>query len=271
MAEAADAVDRDEIRGARPETLTALYVVTPAQVSGAASKGSIAVGHLADVARRRRARTPRSHRRSRSRCSSAARTASPGRSVQYSHSPHAQPSHGMATRSPSRTRVTPRSERSTMPTPSWPGTNGGRRLHRPVAVRGVDVGVAEARCLDLHEHLTVARLRDRPVLDDQWLLERRDDCRLHCGTPSRSHMACSLGRCPGGESGPTATSTEDLQLVFPGRSASGGVGIGGTRSRACRTNGGSGVPCASLASKKLCSAAPMSPQLCGRRPRGHRR
>ena len=34
-----------------------------------------------------------------------------------------------------------------------PGDEGRRRLHRPVAVRGVDVGVAQARCLHLHQHL----------------------------------------------------------------------------------------------------------------------
>src|SRR5215472_17191389 len=45
--------------------------------------------------------------------------------MQYSHSRHAQPSQGIATRSPSATRVTPRPTRWTMPTPSWPGTNGG--------------------------------------------------------------------------------------------------------------------------------------------------
>jgi hypothetical protein len=30
--------------------------------------------------------------------------------------------------------------------------------------------------------------RDRPVLDDQWLFERRHNCCLHRGTPFRSHM-----------------------------------------------------------------------------------
>ena len=52
MAEPADAEDGDEVGSAAcPETLTALYVVTPAQVSGAASNGIDAVGHLDDVAR----------------------------------------------------------------------------------------------------------------------------------------------------------------------------------------------------------------------------
>src|SRR6516164_10563700 len=45
--------------------------------------------------------------------------------MQYSHSPQAQPSQGIATRSPSATRVTPGPVRWTMPTPSWPGTKGG--------------------------------------------------------------------------------------------------------------------------------------------------
>ena len=47
-----------------------------------------------------------------------------------------------------------------------------RGLHRPVPVRRVDVGVAEARGLDLDQYLAGSRLRDRPILDDQSLLER---------------------------------------------------------------------------------------------------
>jgi hypothetical protein len=53
------------------------------------------------------------------------------------------------------------------------------RLDRPVAVRGVDVCVAEATGLDPDEHLTVARLRHGDVLDAQRLGEVIDDGGLH--------------------------------------------------------------------------------------------
>jgi len=45
--------------------------------------------------------------------------------MQCSHVPQAVCSHGIATRSPSATRVTFGPTASTMPTPSWPGMNGG--------------------------------------------------------------------------------------------------------------------------------------------------
>ena len=44
MAQAADSDDADEVGRSVPATLTALYVVTPAQVSGAASTGLIPSG-----------------------------------------------------------------------------------------------------------------------------------------------------------------------------------------------------------------------------------
>jgi hypothetical protein len=54
-----------------------------------------------------------------------------------------------------------------------------RGLDRPVAVRGMDVGVAEAAGLDPDEHLAVARLRLGDVLDGQRLGEIVDDGGLH--------------------------------------------------------------------------------------------
>jgi hypothetical protein len=53
------------------------------------------------------------------------------------------------------------------------------RLDRPVAVRGVDVGVAQPGSLHLHEHLAGAGLGDGKVLDLQGLAELADDCCLH--------------------------------------------------------------------------------------------
>ena len=58
-----------------------------------------------------------------------------------------------------------------------------RRLHRPVAVGGVDVGVAQTGGLDAHEHLARAWRRDRSVLDDQWTIERCDYGCSHDGAP----------------------------------------------------------------------------------------
>nr|BFE73557.1 hypothetical protein GCM10020092_068580 [Actinoplanes digitatis] len=45
--------------------------------------------------------------------------------TQYSQAPQARSSQGIATRSPTAGRVTPAPAFSTMPTPSWPGMNGG--------------------------------------------------------------------------------------------------------------------------------------------------
>src|SRR5512132_1115428 len=66
--------------------------------------------------------------------------------TQWSQTPQAQPSHGIATRSPTATSVTAAPVSTTMPTPSCPGINGGDGLagqspcaawmsvwHRPVA------------------------------------------------------------------------------------------------------------------------------------------
>ena len=73
----------------------------------------------------------------------------------------------------------PGAERSTMPTPSWPGMNGGVRLDRPLAAGGVDVGVAEAAGLDADEHLLGPGLGDRHVLDLERPVEAVDDGGLH--------------------------------------------------------------------------------------------
>jgi hypothetical protein len=50
---------------------------------------------------------------------------------------------------------------------------------RPLAARGVDVGVAQTAGLDLHQHLTGAGLGDRDVADLERSSERGDDSCLH--------------------------------------------------------------------------------------------
>jgi hypothetical protein len=58
-----------------------------------------------------------------------------------------------------------------------------RRLDRPVAVRRVDVGVAEAAGVDPDEHLAVARLGPGDVLDAQRLGEVMNDGGFRGGLP----------------------------------------------------------------------------------------
>jgi len=57
-----------------------------------------------------------------------------------------------------------------------------RRLDRPVAVRCVDVGVAEAAGLDPDEHLAVARLGPGDVLDAERLGEVMNHGSFHGGS-----------------------------------------------------------------------------------------
>jgi hypothetical protein len=45
------------------------------------------------------------------------------------------------------------------------------RLYRPIALRGVQVGVAYAARLDLHHDVAGARLRHLDLLDSQRLVE----------------------------------------------------------------------------------------------------
>src|SRR5512132_1073805 len=59
-----------------------------------------------------------------------------------------------------------------------PGYERRRRLDRPVAVRGVDVGVAQARRLYPHAHLPRLQRRRRDLLDRQRAVEVVDDRRL---------------------------------------------------------------------------------------------
>src|SRR3984885_9438944 len=60
-----------------------------------------------------------------------------------------------------------------------PGNERRCRLYRPVAVRGVDIGVAQPACLDPDEDLTVGRLRDREILYLQGGVEIGDNCCSH--------------------------------------------------------------------------------------------
>ena len=60
-----------------------------------------------------------------------------------------------------------------------PGDEGRCRLDRPVALRGVDVRVAEPAGLDADEHLARPRLGGRDVLDLEGGVEISDDGCLH--------------------------------------------------------------------------------------------
>ena len=53
------------------------------------------------------------------------------------------------------------------------------RLHRPVALRGVQVGVAHAARLDLDQDVAGARLRHLDLLDGQRLPELTHDSGFH--------------------------------------------------------------------------------------------
>ena len=63
------------------------------------------------------------------------------------------------------------------------GDEGGLGLDGPVAVGGVDVGVAQARGDGAHEDLAGADLGDGPLLDDEGGVEFVDDGCLHGGLP----------------------------------------------------------------------------------------
>ena len=62
------------------------------------------------------------------------------------------------------------------------GDERRRRLDRPLAAGGVDVGVAEPAGLDADEHLLRSRDRDREVLDLERTVEATDDGGFH-GAP----------------------------------------------------------------------------------------
>ncbi|MGY4623547.1 hypothetical protein ACVWY3_001303 [Bradyrhizobium sp. USDA 4486] len=59
------------------------------------------------------------------------------------------------------------------------GNEGRHRLHRPVAVGGVQVGVADAARFDLDQDLARTGLRHRHILDHQRLAELFDDGGFH--------------------------------------------------------------------------------------------
>jgi hypothetical protein len=59
------------------------------------------------------------------------------------------------------------------------GNKGRGWLDRPVAMRGMNVGVAQPGRFHPHRDLPWARIWDRPVLDGQRLPELVDDCGSH--------------------------------------------------------------------------------------------
>src|ERR1700712_1413638 len=103
--------------GATRATLMALYVVTPAQVKGAASREETASGTgvaNAAGASAYSANVPLTEYPEF--CWLSHNVSHPP--MQCRHSPHADPSHAMATRSPTERIVTPVPSSSTIPTPS---------------------------------------------------------------------------------------------------------------------------------------------------------
>ena len=149
-----------------PATLTALYVVTPAHVSGAASNGIDPVGHLDDVAAEGHGVLAEAavDRVAHVLLLEAERL--PTRdAVLTGAAGVAQPRHrdAVADRDLGLTRA----ELDDDPDALVPGHERRRRLDRPVAVRRVDVGVAETRRLDPHPHLAGGELGRRDLLDAQ--------------------------------------------------------------------------------------------------------
>ena len=139
-------------------------MVTPAHASGAASKGSTVPGTRptkAASAGAYSAKQPLTMKPvylARGHSVSRAETHS-------SHAPHAHPSQGTATRSPSLEVLHARAQLFDDPDLLVPRDERQRGLDRPVPVRGVDVGVAEPRRFELHEHLATPRVGGRYVFE----------------------------------------------------------------------------------------------------------
>src|ERR1700729_2957452 len=76
------------------------------------------------------------------------------------------------------------------------GDERRRGLDRPVAVRGVDVGVAQTARLDLHAHLPRQEFRHRDPLDGKWATELMDNGGAVGGRWSLRGLG--LGGCNGG-------------------------------------------------------------------------
>ncbi|GAA3525874.1 hypothetical protein GCM10022263_13280 [Nocardioides daeguensis] len=90
------------------------------------------------------------------------------------------------------------------------GDEGRSRLDGPVAVGGVDVGVAQAARLHPYDDLPGARLGQGALLDDERGVEAGHDCCFH---------GCSPGvRSAGGWQAPTRL--RKCTLARPGRTAS---------------------------------------------------
>ena len=153
VAESADAEDRDELGGRTPATLTALYVVTPAHVSGAASSGATpsGTGTTKSRAAEHVLRVGAVDRVAGVVLLLAQRLA-PVDAVPALAARVAEPRDRDPRRRSCRS-VTPAPERLDDADALVPGHERQRRLDRPVAVRGVDVGVAQPGGLDADEDL----------------------------------------------------------------------------------------------------------------------
>ena len=91
--------------------------------------------------------------------------------MQCSQWPQAVCSQGTPTRSPSLMPLTPAPTAATIADAFVAGDEGQGGLDRPVAVGGVQVGVAHARGDHLHQHLAGWDVGDRHFFDPQGLAE----------------------------------------------------------------------------------------------------
>ncbi|MCY1293477.1 hypothetical protein D9M70_427380 [compost metagenome] len=96
-----------------------------------------------------------------------------------------------------------------------PGNERQARLHRPVALGGVQVGVADAGRLDLHQHLPGAGQGDFHFLDPQRFAEGVDYRGFHGLGQGQGHLVLSLDD----EEGPAAKRRRE-QAVWTGKSGS---------------------------------------------------
>src|SRR4029453_1039028 len=120
------------------------------------------------------------------------------------------------------------SERVDQPDPLVTGDERQRGLHGPVAVRGMDVRVADTRRLDPDPDLPGPRLRDGALLDHQRLPERTNDRGTHGSAPSLRRPSWSHASTPacGARWANVPRSAGPLSPVALGTAAAGwGVGV----------------------------------------------
>ena len=178
MPEAADAGDDDPLARPRLRLLDALIGRDPGADQRRGLVGPRGRSEYGPRSSGRRRCIRQSRHSWCSRRTAPRRRPSPSAVRQYSQWPQAEYSHGTPTRSPSFTAVTPAPRATTRPMPSWPGMNGKCRLERPVSVRGVQIGVADAASLGLDQDLARSGRWDVQLPEFQRLAELRRRRRL---------------------------------------------------------------------------------------------